>query len=177
MANSPDKPKADVLNEKPHGKKTPARVGKSTPATQLAMKKAKTGVDRLNEVAMTEEKTAQKVLDLKKAKAKGQMDKDLAKIQAKVDLKMQQNKLKAELMAKKLDMEAKRMEQEHQLRMAQMGYFMGQAAPGDGIPQAHNTFASNSAVSESGSATPSDGLGMGLGLDNFDFSSIGNYGN
>jgi len=88
---------------------------------------------------MIEEKTTQKVLDLKKAKVKGQMDKDLAKIWVEADLKMQQNKLKVELVTKKLDMEAKKMEQEHQLCMAQMGYFVGQAAPGDGIPQACNT--------------------------------------
>ena len=50
------------------GKKTAARNGKSAPATQLAAKKAKTGISKLEAVMMKEEETTQKVLDLKKTK-------------------------------------------------------------------------------------------------------------
>jgi hypothetical protein len=57
------------------GKKTPAWKGKSVhaTATTLVSKKAKMGAEKIAAIAAKEEKTTQKVLDLKKLKAKGKM--------------------------------------------------------------------------------------------------------
>ena len=86
--------------------------------TQPAAKKAKTGISKLEAVMIKEEETTQKVLDLKKTKAQGATERELAKIHAKT----QQYKLKAELVSKKLDMEVKKMEHKFQLCMGQLGH-------------------------------------------------------
>ncbi|KAF8240324.1 hypothetical protein L208DRAFT_1234094, partial [Tricholoma matsutake] len=100
------------------GKNTAACNRKSAPMTQPAAKKIKTGISKLEAITIKEEETTQKVLDLKKTKAQGVTERELAKICART----QQYKLKAELASKKLDMEAKKMEHEFQLCMAQLGH-------------------------------------------------------
>ena len=128
--------------------KTAACNGKSVPVTQLAAKKAKTGISTLEAITMKEEETTQKVLDLKKTKAQGETKRELAKIHAKT----QQYKLKAELVLKKLDMEAKKMEHEFQLCMAQLGPH--QPGPSN-FEISHKTGAPSSGWLDAGSTMPS----------------------
>jgi hypothetical protein len=155
------------------GKKTSACSAKSTPATQPAAKKAKTGTSKLDAIMVKEEETTQKVLELKKIKAKGEADKALAKIQAKSDLKLQQYKLKAQLAMKKMEMEEKRRDHEFQLRMAQLG--QSRAGPSTESFGAMATTASPG-WSDVGSATPSSLLGE-LHSDpfTFDFSGMNSH--
>ncbi|KIL54793.1 hypothetical protein M378DRAFT_182413 [Amanita muscaria Koide BX008] len=97
--------------------KTSARAGKSTPATMASRrpsKKPRTGLEKLNALAAKEEETTQKALDLKKLKATGENEKALARIKSRGDVKMQRMKLRAELAKKKMDNDL-------QLQMAQMG--------------------------------------------------------
>ncbi|KIL54973.1 hypothetical protein M378DRAFT_18368 [Amanita muscaria Koide BX008] len=136
------------------GKKTVARSGKSAPAMQPAAKKAKTGISKLEAVTMKEEETTQKVLDLRKTRAQGESERQLARIQAKA----QQFKLKTELASKKLEIEAKKMDHDFQLRMAQMsqmGYPGSFHAGPSNFNSASNARASSSGWSDAGSATPS----------------------
>jgi hypothetical protein len=122
------KRKATAIVEAPETKplleKTSARAGKSTPAattaSQRASKNPKTGIEKINAIAVKEEETTQKVLDLKKLKVKGENDKVLAKIKAKAEVRMQQMKLRAELAQKKLD-------NEFRLQMARMGHASSEA--------------------------------------------------
>ena len=109
-------------------------------------------------IAAKEEETTQKVLDLKKLKARGDNDKALVKIKAKVDLKMQQMKLKA-------DLAQKRMDHEFQFQMVRMGHF--QTQPGAG-PSSMGAFSSG--FSDVGLATPSISDPGVTGIyDKFDF--------
>jgi transcriptional regulator with GAF, ATPase, and Fis domain len=116
--------------------KTSARAGKSTPAaptaSQRALKKAKTGIERISAIAAKEEETTQKVLELKKLKAKGEYDKSLARIKAKADLKIEQMKIRAELAQKKMDLAQKKMDNDFQLELARMqmghAYMMGSSS-------------------------------------------------
>jgi hypothetical protein len=126
------------------GKKMMAKSGKSVPATiQPVTKKKKTGIEKLEALATKEEETTQKMLDLKREKTKGVMERALAKIKASAEIKIQRERIKAELAAKKMD-------HEFQLRMAQIKqnppaqHFGGNAIT-----------ASTSGWSDGGSVTPS----------------------
>ncbi|KAM6491489.1 hypothetical protein JOM56_013058 [Amanita muscaria] len=83
-------------------------------ASRQPSKKPRTGLEKLNALAAKEEETTQKALDLKKLKATGENEKALARIKSRGDVKMQRMKLRAELAKKKMDNDL-------QLQMAQMG--------------------------------------------------------
>jgi len=156
--------KAGVLKPE-KGKKTLAWKGKSVyaTATMLVSKKAKMGAEKITAITAKEEKTTQKVLGLKKLKARGGNDKALAKIKAKADLKMQQLKLKAELVQKKMD-------HDFQLQMARMGCFQTQPEAG---PSSMGMGMFSSGYSEAGSTTPSvSDPGLRVGRE-FNFSRLG----
>jgi hypothetical protein len=119
-------------------KKTPARPGKSKPAT-LDSKKAKV-IDRFADVAAAEEVTAQKTLELRKMRAHG----EVAKIRARADLQMQRERLKAETR-----MLEKR--QEHEYRMAQLNLRL----PQQGYTGSTFSRASSSSASANTSFNPS----------------------
>ncbi|KAF8958631.1 hypothetical protein BDZ97DRAFT_1761996 [Flammula alnicola] len=110
--------KKDVEEKKDDKKVTAPRPGKSAPAT--TQKKAKSGIDRFSEIAAKEEETTQKVIELKKTKAKGYADKEIAKVKSKAEVKMNQDRLKAELAAKAMELEAKKVELEFRLKLTQM---------------------------------------------------------
>ena len=162
------KRKAVALDSEPEkGIKTSARKGKSIHAT--APKKSKTAAEKIATIAEKEEETAQKVLDLKRLKVKGENDKELARIKAKADVKIQQMKLKAELAQKKLD-------HEFQLQMARIGCSQTQpeveperSSMGLGM---FGTVYSDQALSTPGPSI-SDTAHTGLGTyDGFNFSNL-----
>ena len=139
--------------------------------TQPAAKKAKTGISKLEAATIKEEETTQKVLDLKKTKAQGATERELAKI----CVKTQQYKLKAELASKKLDMEAKKMEHKFQLHMAQLGHH--QPGPSN-FEISHKTGApsSSSGWSDAGSMMPSTSFAPEIqDMPSFDFYAGLNY--
>lgn len=107
---------------------------------ELPIKKEKvqkrTPIDRFSDIAMKEEETTQKQLELKKTKVQGQSDEKIAEIQAKAKVKLQRDKLRAEYAQKKLD---------HEFRMAQMTHFQPQ----------NNFSTSNAFASSSNSQYPS----------------------
>lgn len=153
-----------VTLEPEKGKKTSARKGKSIHvSTTPGSKKPKTGMEKISTIAAKEEETTQKVLDLKKLKAKGENDKALARIKAKADVKMQQMKLKAEIAQKKMD-------HEFQLQMARMGHFPTQ--PEVGPTTSSMGVGMFGGYSGQASTTPSisdPGLGN---YDEFNFSNL-----
>lgn len=105
-------------------KPTVPRAGKSTPSAVASstQKKSRTGIEKFSEIALKEEETTQKILELKKTKAKGVADKEIAKVKSKADVEMNRDKLKADLAEKKLahDLEEKKLEFEYKLRMAEL---------------------------------------------------------
>jgi len=91
-------------------KATAPRTGKSVPATSLSMqKKSRTGLEKFSDIAVKEEETTQKIIELKKTKAQGVANKEIAKV-------------KSNLASKKLDLEfeSKRLELEYKYKMAQL---------------------------------------------------------
>ena len=82
------------------------RTSKSTPAASSStQKKSRTGLKKFSDVAVKEEETTQKIIDLKKTKAQGFENKEIAKVKSKADVEMNRNKLKANLAARKLELE------------------------------------------------------------------------
>lgn len=98
-------------------------AGKSTPsaAASSTQKKSRTGIEKFSEIALKEEETMQKILELKKTEAKGVADKEIAKVKSKADVEMNRDKLKADLALKKLanDLEEKKLELEYKFWMAE----------------------------------------------------------
>lgn len=102
-------------------KLTTPRTGKSTPATTTsAPKKARTGIEKLSDIAVKEEETTQRIIELKRAKAEGVANKEIAKVKFKAEIEMNRDKLKANLASQKLehDFKLKQMEWEYKLKMA-----------------------------------------------------------
>ena len=104
-------------------KATAPRTGKSVPATSLSMqKKSRTGLEKFSDIAVKEEEMTQKIIELKKTKAQGVANKEIAKVKSKADVEMNRDKLKENLASKKLDLgfESKRLELEYKYKMAQL---------------------------------------------------------
>ncbi|KDR65954.1 hypothetical protein GALMADRAFT_217266 [Galerina marginata CBS 339.88] len=99
-------------------------AGKSTVSTVTSstQKKSKTGVEKFSEIVFKEEETTQKILNLKKTKAKGVTEKVIAKVKSKADVEMNRDKLKADLASKKLanKLEEKKLKFEYKFRMAEL---------------------------------------------------------
>lgn len=135
-------PKAPNIQGGPSRKKMtepkPAISKRVEPPGKKEKVPKKTPIDRFGDVAIKEEETTQKQLELKKTKARGQSDERIAEIQAKANVKMQKDRLKAEYAQKKMD---------HEYHMAQMA----QAARS----QAQNSvFGSDSFASSSSTQFP-----------------------
>ena len=91
------------------------RTSKSAPAASSStQKKSRTGLEKFSDIAVKEEETTQKIIDLKKTKAQGFANKEIAKVKSKADIEMNRDKLKANLATRKLELEfeAKRLQVE-----------------------------------------------------------------
>ncbi|KAJ7663507.1 hypothetical protein B0H17DRAFT_1211680 [Mycena rosella] len=97
---------------------TPAPASKPTPAA-----KSSTAKERFNAVIMAEEETAQQALALRKDKNKARKELELARIKAGAAVQVEKAKVKAQEKLAKLDLARLKMQQEHELRMAQLGNF------------------------------------------------------
>lgn len=107
----PEKPEAP---SKADGKKTSARPGISAPAAvRDTSKRPKSTTDRFADIAKLEEETAQREIDLKKVKAKGATEVKIVKLNAQARTKIEKERLKAALATKRL-------EQDFQIRMAEL---------------------------------------------------------
>ena len=89
-----------VIDDK---KPTTPCAGKSTPAEAPTRKKAKTGIDCFADIAACEEETMLKVLELKKTKFQGEMEKAVARVRAQAEIQMNKDRLHAEYTQKKLE--------------------------------------------------------------------------
>jgi hypothetical protein len=80
------------------------------------------GVEKFLEIALKEDETTQKILELKKTKAKGVADKEIAKVKSKADIEMNRDKLKVELASKKHanKLEEKKLKLKYKFKMAKL---------------------------------------------------------
>ncbi|KAJ7101259.1 hypothetical protein B0H15DRAFT_796095 [Mycena belliarum] len=104
----------------PPKKKTKPQTGMSAPAAAVAAKKPTNAKDRFSATVLAEEETAQRALELRTAKNKAHKDVALAKISAEKEIRLAKEESKRADKAEKAALVRLRMEQEHQMRMAQM---------------------------------------------------------
>jgi hypothetical protein len=97
----------------PDEKKTGARPGVSAPSVPGGSKKSRNMMDRFTDAVNAEETTAQKQLEVKRARVDLQKATAIARIQAQTKLQMSKDQLRADLKREKLRME-------HEFRMAQI---------------------------------------------------------
>lgn len=123
------------------GKKTSARPGISAPAAvRDTSKRPKSTTDRFADIAKLEEETAQREIDLKKVKAKGATEVKIVKLNAQARTKIEKERLKAALATKKL-------EQDFQIRMAELQHRQASSSSlynNPHIPNNNNSGYSNS---------------------------------
>ncbi|KAJ7660895.1 hypothetical protein DFH06DRAFT_1400319 [Mycena polygramma] len=114
------KPKGEKGTDAPPKKKTKPQTGMSAPAAPVAAKKPTNAKDRFSATVIAEEETAQRALELRTAKNKAHKDVALAKINAEKEIRLAKEQGKRADKADKAALVRLRMEQEHQMRMAQM---------------------------------------------------------
>lgn len=101
------------------GKKTPARATASAPATKGTTKSAGKKLkmaDNFSDIAVAEEATRQKTLELQIIKAQ----QDTAKYKAKLAAQVEKEKLKAEKMRLNAEMLKFKLRQEHEIKLARI---------------------------------------------------------
>jgi hypothetical protein len=109
-----NKRKLPDANSASGNKKTKPMPGTSTPvASGKSEKVKKTAFDKFNEAAKAEEVTAQRALELKKARVQSTSNAKLAKIEAQKAVTMKRDELKMKAREMKMRMD-------HELRLAQL---------------------------------------------------------
>ncbi|KAJ7149954.1 hypothetical protein C8R46DRAFT_1198545 [Mycena filopes] len=110
---------------KPPTKKTKPKPATSLPTTSTQAKLAKpaTAKDKFTAAILAEEETTRQQMALVKDKNRARKEIELAKIQTLGKVKVERSKMKTEEMRMKMDLARLKMQQEHELRMAQFGQF------------------------------------------------------
>ncbi|KAJ6543454.1 hypothetical protein DFH09DRAFT_1282503 [Mycena vulgaris] len=115
---------APTVPKAPPKKRTQPQAAISTPApaTSATAKPTKptTAKEKFSAVILAEEATAQQALGLKKDRNRARKDIELARIQAGAQVQVEKAKSKTQEKLAKIELAKLRMQQEHELRMAQM---------------------------------------------------------
>ncbi|KAJ7460255.1 hypothetical protein FB451DRAFT_1270780 [Mycena latifolia] len=175
-------PTPDPASAKPTAKKTKPQPAISAPAAAATVKpnpaklaKPTTAKDRLTAAVLAEEETAQALLRLKKDKNSAKKAIELAKIEALAKIKVEKAKAKGQERLARLQLARIKMEQAHQLQMAQFGR-QSHAGPSSsffGDDTLLSTFPTPLLPSDTGSSSASTPFGFdpNLQLPPGDFSS------
>ncbi|KAJ7182521.1 hypothetical protein C8R43DRAFT_1144593 [Mycena crocata] len=99
---------------------TPAPAPAASKACPVKLAKPSTTKDKFNAAIAAEEETAQKALDLRKEKTKSRKDVVIAKIEALAKVKLEKTRMKGKQSLARMEYARIKLEQEHQLRMAQL---------------------------------------------------------